>query len=761
MLPIFLLNLEIFQILFAALLLLNVARTYRPLTQFYDWFASSGLEIANHRGYGQTACKFYLVFSSPFLSPAAHRAAGVAWMLGLLALACLNAYDLASPSAAGGAPTLMTNIPAHEHYDDVAVPLFAAALWLLVMLCYHLYMSQLYCEAHVGAHVTMTIPPTIVHCFFYNCSKAHCLVAFAAKNSTIPQTTTTTPADDSIYSVALSEMRAENVGEEDVQNNRKILTLSVVFAFLIKSNLLLAYCCAGFSKLKTSVKRGRSWMDGSTLQACIFEALSLSKNAAIRANMPVAPARVDELQEREINSEDGATTRNETSRRLNTPGNTTTCCNVPNYTFGVPTPFSDRLQEWILDKVLLLRLASVISVWFEFLAPLILLPNFFFWVIDVSTSPLLLPEDEPSQSSPALPHEEMTTEVPVLLLLNYGFFVCGLLFHYGIALLQNVDFVSWWAPVYFILLTDPALRLYYATTELGAPFPHIFDAIVAALQISPVFTSLSLLYFLTHVIAAACIQSGYLHPGNEYLPYSGYAMFSEIKDLFDGAYRKAFWLTEKEHLTGTLKNYCFPLLGRRPIVTEEEVLRLPFRYMVVAHNGLKPREQAPLPREIEAGSLAPAQEIKLNDTSKPRPNDHFSQNYYLSGDTSVSKSNGLRSLHSGFGDAASARFDDRGSCLKEKLLLRTSPTAREAFLEPSTVDDLVAEPLRVVTNVELTPEMEVLLAKINLLGCLGKDKFRDAKNVRQLLRLFEQLRHHFLRADRKSRLGTKARNNRV
>merc|ERR1719329_1325589 len=36
-------------------------------------------------------------------------------------------------------------------------PLLGAAL-----VPYHLYFSQLYCEAHVGAHVTVLLPPALV-----------------------------------------------------------------------------------------------------------------------------------------------------------------------------------------------------------------------------------------------------------------------------------------------------------------------------------------------------------------------------------------------------------------------------------------------------------------------------------------------------------------------------------------------------------------------------------------------------------------------
>ena len=53
------------------------------------------------------------------------------------------------------------------------------------------------------------------------------------------------------------------------------------------------------------------------------------------------------------------------------------------------------------------------------------------------------------------------TLAPLLLLApahlaSVPFAASGLAFHYGIALLQNIDFVSWWSPAYAFLLADPA-----------------------------------------------------------------------------------------------------------------------------------------------------------------------------------------------------------------------------------------------------------------------------------------------------------------
>lgn len=44
---------------FGALLALALVRTLPDLVKFYAEFSASGLEMAKHRGYGQSACKFY------------------------------------------------------------------------------------------------------------------------------------------------------------------------------------------------------------------------------------------------------------------------------------------------------------------------------------------------------------------------------------------------------------------------------------------------------------------------------------------------------------------------------------------------------------------------------------------------------------------------------------------------------------------------------------------------------------------------------
>ena len=52
-------SLDYVVLLFSLTLGLAVARTLPQLVSFYAWFKDSGLEMAQHRGYGQLACKLY------------------------------------------------------------------------------------------------------------------------------------------------------------------------------------------------------------------------------------------------------------------------------------------------------------------------------------------------------------------------------------------------------------------------------------------------------------------------------------------------------------------------------------------------------------------------------------------------------------------------------------------------------------------------------------------------------------------------------
>ena len=116
---------------FGLILGLAVARTLPQLVSFYAWFSRSGLEIAKHRGYGQTGCKMFGVIPAPKLSVVAMALSGVSLLALVLA--------------------------------PIWLPTFLRAPALgMALVAYHLYFSQVYCEAHVGAHVIALIPPALI-----------------------------------------------------------------------------------------------------------------------------------------------------------------------------------------------------------------------------------------------------------------------------------------------------------------------------------------------------------------------------------------------------------------------------------------------------------------------------------------------------------------------------------------------------------------------------------------------------------------------
>ena len=101
-------------LVFSSLLAVAVVRTMPALVSFYADFRSSGFDLAEHRGYGQSACKLYGVFPAPKLSVPAMAFSGLAF-LGLVVFPITSAC-----------PAWMR------------APCLGAAL-----LFYHLYFSQL------------------------------------------------------------------------------------------------------------------------------------------------------------------------------------------------------------------------------------------------------------------------------------------------------------------------------------------------------------------------------------------------------------------------------------------------------------------------------------------------------------------------------------------------------------------------------------------------------------------------------------------
>ena len=114
--------------------------------------------------------------------------------------------------------------------------------------------------------------------------------------------------------------------------------------------------------------------------------------------------------------------------------------------FGVPTPFTHAMQRLhVLHPRLLLLPASVAAVSIETLTLTLFNPN-----PDPNPKPSPDPNPDPDPNPSQVCFE---TLAPLLLLApphlaSVPFAIAGLSFHYGIALLQNIDFVSWWAPAY-------------------------------------------------------------------------------------------------------------------------------------------------------------------------------------------------------------------------------------------------------------------------------------------------------------------------
>merc|ERR1719440_1553838 len=402
------------QVCFSGLLAVSLARTIAPLTKFYRWFHSSGLDIARHRGYGQTASPMWGLVDAPSLSPDQMSMCGAAFLA------------LSIASCAPGLPG-----PA------------IASLLLLQLGAYHLYFSQLYCEAYVGAHVTVLLPPA--------------LILFALSPAFLP--------DAGEGALASADFTCK----------------------LLQICILTAYCSAGFCKLVRTPDGSAAylkpwlwgrWCNGSTLQGNLFEALYLSNP--------------------------------ETER-----------------TFGLPTPLAGRLQRFCFVRPRLLALMSVYSVALEFFAPLALaFPN-----------------------GPRI------------------FAVLGLGFHYGIAVLRNVDFLSWWSPAYacFVFRFSDA---------------SFYDAAAAAFDVAPWRAALAMAYVVAHVGAHIVARL----TTKELIPFSAFAMFSDVKNIFHAGTRKWIWLTTKPHAVGTLKNYCFPF-ARRPHIDVKELDQMPFKYLCFGFGG--------------------------------------------------------------------------------------------------------------------------------------------------------------------------------
>ena len=211
---------------FGLILGLAVARTLPQLVSFYAWFSRSGLEIAKHRGYGQTGCKMFGVIPAPKLSVVAMALSGVSLLALVLA--------------------------------PIWLPTFLRAPALgMALVAYHLYFSQVYCEAHVGAHVIALIPPALI-----------LLALCPALDGDLPPIAAAQTAAFTCW--LMKVVLTSNLNDPDPNPNSPSPNPN--------SNpnpnqvvLTSAYCGAGLCKISKSIaslrRGGSSWCTGSTLQA--------------------------------------------------------------------------------------------------------------------------------------------------------------------------------------------------------------------------------------------------------------------------------------------------------------------------------------------------------------------------------------------------------------------------------------------------------------------------------------------------------------
>ena len=81
--------------LFCCVVLIAVVRTLPALVRFYAWFKDCGLQISEHRGYGQSACKAFGLVGAPKLSVTAMALSGALFAACLAAVAALPLSDFA------------------------------------------------------------------------------------------------------------------------------------------------------------------------------------------------------------------------------------------------------------------------------------------------------------------------------------------------------------------------------------------------------------------------------------------------------------------------------------------------------------------------------------------------------------------------------------------------------------------------------------------------------------------------------------------
>lgn len=141
----------------------------------------------------------------------------------------------------------------------------------------------------------------------------------------------------------------------------------------------------------------------------------------------------------------------------------------------------------------------------------------------------------------------------------------GLGLHYGIAYLQNIDFIAWWGPyyvVFFIGNGDQAAQITTMATDYANAYPVGF--------------TLGLLYLAVHVSGMIIHR---MYPGIDMLPLSRFPMFDSPKNLWDPSKSHWAWLTDKKQAPGELMNFAFPCCRPQHVLPSEMDL-LPFKHLL-------------------------------------------------------------------------------------------------------------------------------------------------------------------------------------
>ena len=140
----------------------------------------------------------------------------------------------------------------------------------------------------------------------------------------------------------------------------------------------------------------------------------------------------------------------------------------------------------------------------------------------------------------------------------------------------------------------------------GASTLGLVSSAHIALDMAPLRPPLTLGYVSLHLDAAVLLC---FFPSVEMLPLLVFPMFGVPHHVFDGAHRTWLWLTDKEHVTGTLKNHCFPFCHKQKLLAEE-LHRLDSPCVLYGHGG---GETLVMHANVEVGADLAVALAKINE----------------------------------------------------------------------------------------------------------------------------------------------------